>query len=144
MLGNSGDTREVDAAYVSGTGTKALVFGYTVVSTDEDNNGIYLRDEQDYDSPDGPVRLDSNDEIEFKDTSTDVPLYWQGRGNHSDHKVDGSRTTGNTAPSFTSSPTFDVRRTRRWWARWWRRTPMRTTASRATRSRAGRTRRSSP
>ncbi len=108
VLGNSGDTREVDAAYVSGTGTKALVFGYTVVSTDEDNNGIYLRDEQDYDSPDGPVRLDSNDEIEFKDTSTDVPLYWQGRGNHSDHKVDGSRTTGNTAPSFTSSPTFDV------------------------------------
>ena len=108
VLGNSGDTREVDAAYVSGTGAKALVFGYTVVSTDEDNNGIYLRDEQDYDDPDGPVRLDSNDEIEFKDTSTDVPLYWQGRGNHSDHKVDGSRTTGNTAPSFTSSPTFDV------------------------------------
>ena len=108
VLGNSGDTREVDAAYVSGTGAKALVFGYTVVSTDEDNNGIYLRDEQDYDDPDGPVRLDSNDEIEFKDTSTDVPLYWQGRGNHSDHKVDGSRTTGNNPPSFTSSPTFDV------------------------------------
>ena len=108
VLGNSGDTREVDAAYVSGTGAKALVFGYTVVSTDDDDNGIYLRDEQDYDDPDGPVRLDSNDEIEFKDTSTDVPLYWQGRGNHSDHKVDGSRTTGNTAPSFTSSPTFDV------------------------------------
>ena len=81
VLGNSGDTREVDAAYVSGTGAKALVFGYTVVSTDEDDNGIYLRDEQDYDDPDGPVRLDSNDEIEFKVTSQagQVPLYWQGR-----------------------------------------------------------------
>ena len=31
-LGNSGDTREVDAAYESRTGTAELVFGYTVVS----------------------------------------------------------------------------------------------------------------
>ena len=104
VLGNSSDVREVDAAYdESGTGSTALVFGYTVVSTDEDNNGIYLRDEQDYDSPDGPVRLDSNDEIEFKDTSTDVPLYWAGRGNHPSHKVDGSQTPSNNPPSFTSS-----------------------------------------
>ena len=103
VLGNSGDVREVDAAYEMGGGSTALVFGYTVVSTDEDNNGIYLRDEQDYDSPDGPVRLDSNDEIEFKDTSTDVPLYWQGRGNHPNHKVDGSRTTGNNAPVFADA-----------------------------------------
>ena len=108
VLGNSGQVREVDAAYVTGGGGTALVFGYTVVSTDVDNNGIYLRDEQDYDSPDGPVRLDSNDEIEFKDTSTDVPLYWAGRGNHPSHKVDGSRTTGNAAPSFTSSAAFDA------------------------------------
>ena len=108
VLGNSGDVREVDAAYESGGGGTALVFGYTVVSTDEDNNGIYLRDEQDYDDPDGPVRLDSNDEIEFKDTSIDVPLYWAGRGNHPNHKVDGSRTTGNNPPSFTSSPAFDA------------------------------------
>ena len=101
VLGNSGDVREVDAAYEMGGGSTALVFGYTVVSTDEDNNGIDLRDEQDYDSPDGPVRLDSNDEIEFKDTSTDVPLYWQGRGNHPNHKVDGSRTTGNAEMTTT-------------------------------------------
>ena len=108
VLGNSNDTREVDAAYDTGTGTKKLVFGYTVVSTDEDDNGIFLRDEDDYDDPDGPVRLDSDDEIEFKDTSTDVPLYWQGRGNHPDHKVDGSRTTGNNPPSFTTSATLSI------------------------------------
>ena len=99
-----------DADYESGSGTKALVFAYTVVSTDEDTNGIFLWDESDFDNPDGPVRLYSNDEITFKGTNTDVPLYWQGRGGESGHKVDGSRTTttGSNPPSFTSSPTFDA------------------------------------
>ena len=96
------------AAYETGGGSTALVFHYPVVSGDTDANGIFLWDEADFDNPDGPVRLDSNDEIEFKDTSTDVPLYWAGRGTQSGHKVDGSRTTDNTAPSFTSSPTFDA------------------------------------
>ena len=79
-LGNQGDVRDVDAAHESGSGTTALVFAYTVVSTDEDSNGIFLRDEDDFDDPDGPVRLDSDDTIQFTGTSTDVPLYWQGRG----------------------------------------------------------------
>ena len=107
-LGNQGQVRDVDAAHEGGTGSTALVFAYTVVSTDEDNNGIFLRDEDDFNNPDGPVRLDSDDTIRFAGTSTDVPLYWQGRGTQSGHKVDGSRTTGNTAPSFTSSATFDA------------------------------------
>ena len=101
-LGNQGDVRDVDAAHESGTGTTALVFAYTVVSTDEDNNGIFLRDENDFNNPDGPVRLDSDDTIQFTGTSTDVPLYWQGRGTQSGHKVDGSRTSGNNAPVFQS------------------------------------------
>ena len=96
------------AGDVSGSGTTELVFGYTVVSGDDDDNGLFLRDESDYNNPDGPVRLDSNDEIEFKDTSTDVPLYWQGRGTQSGHKVDGSRTTDNVAPSFTTSATLSI------------------------------------
>ena len=103
---DGGESRS--AAHETGGGTTALVFGYTVVSGDTDANGIFLWDEQDFDNPDGPVRLDSDDEIEFKDTSTDVPLYWSGRGTQSGHKVDGSRTTGNTAPYFTSSATFDA------------------------------------
>ena len=107
-LGNQGQVRDVDAAHEGGGGSTALVFAYTVVSTDEDNNGIFLRDEQDFNTPDGPVRLDSDDTIRFAGTSTDVPLYWQGRGTQSGHKVDGSRTTGNNAPSFTSSATFDA------------------------------------
>ena len=96
------------AGYVSGGGSTALVFHYLVVSGDDDNNGLFIRDESDYNNPDGPVRLDSNDEIEFKDTSTDVPLYWSGRGTQAGHKVDGSRTTGNVAPNFTSSAAFDA------------------------------------
>ncbi len=96
------------AGDVSGSGTTELVFGYTVVSGDDDDNGLYIRDESDYNNPDGPVRLDSNDAIEFKDTSTDVPLYWQGRGTQSGHKVDGSRTTGNNPPSFTTSATLSI------------------------------------
>ena len=109
-LNNSGATaNNVDAGLESGTGSKALVFAYTVVSGDADNNGIFLYDGTELDDPDGPVRLDSDDEIEFKDTSTDVPLAWpSGRGTQTGHKVDGSRTTGNNPPSFTSSPAFDA------------------------------------
>ena len=90
------------ASDVSGSGTTTLVFSYTVVSGDDDDNGLFIRDESDYNNPDGPVRLDSNDEIEFKDTSTDVPLYWAGRGTQSGHKVDGSQTTDNVAPVFAN------------------------------------------
>ena len=86
------DSSEVrQAGYVSGSGTKALVFGYTVVSGDSDANGLFLRDEDDYNNPDGPVRLDTGDTIRFDGTSTDVPLYWSGRGTQAGHKVDGSR-----------------------------------------------------
>ena len=101
-------SEERQAGYVSGSGSTELVFHYLVVSGDDDDNGLFIRDESDYNNPDGPIRLDSDDEIEFKDTSTDVPLYWSGRGTQSGHKVDGSRTTGNTAPSFTSSAAFDA------------------------------------
>ena len=96
------------AGYVSGSGSTGLVFHYLVVSGDDDDNGLFIRDESDYNNPDGPVRLDSNDEIEFKDTSTDVPLYWAGRGTQSGHKVDGSRTTGNNPPVFTTSAALSI------------------------------------
>ena len=96
------------AGDVSGDGTTELVFSYTVVSGDDDDNGLFLRDESDYNNPDGPVRLDSDDEIEFHGTSTDAPLYWAGRGTKSGHKVDGSRTTGNVARPSPRSATFDA------------------------------------
>ena len=103
-IGDSkGNSRQVDAAYRSGSGTTALVFGYTVVSTDEDDDGIFLLDGTNVDNPDGPVRPDSDDSLTFTGTSTDAPLAWpSGRGTQSGHKVDGSRTTGNNAPEFSS------------------------------------------
>ena len=88
------------APYETGNGTTKLVFGYTVVSGDTDTNGIFLWDEQDLDNPDGPVRLGSGDTIRFAGTTTDVPLYWEGRGTRSGHKVDGSQTGVNSAPVF--------------------------------------------
>ena len=96
---------DVDAALDSGTattGTDALVFAYTVLSSDEDDNGIYLRDEDDFNNPDGPVRLDSDDTIRLAGTSTDVPLYWEGRGRQDDHKVDGSLRASNSPPVFAA------------------------------------------
>ena len=88
------------APYETGSGTTKLVFGYTVVSADDDDNGIFLWDEQDLDNPDGPVRLDSGDTIRFAGTTTDAPLYWEGRGTRGGHKVDGSRAGVNRAPVF--------------------------------------------
>ena len=96
-LGNSGAAVAKDAAYESGSGSTALVFGYTVQAGDMDSNGIYLYDGTDLDNPDGPVRLDSDDSIQFTGTSTDVPLEWpSGRAGQSGHKVDGSQTPAAT------------------------------------------------
>ena len=106
-LGNSGDTREVDAAYESRTG-RELVFGYTVVSDDEDGNGIFLSGGSNLSGRDSPLELDSDDSITFTGTSTDVPLAWPtGSGTQSGHKVDGSRSIRSVAvtskPLLTSS-----------------------------------------
>ena len=92
-LGNSGAAREVDAAYESGSGTAALVFGYAVVSTDMDGNGISLVGGSDLAGRDSPVDLDTDDSIRFTGTGTDVPLAWPtGSGTQSRHKVNGSRS----------------------------------------------------
>ena len=91
---------DVDAALESGAGSTALVFAHTVAPSDADDNGIFLRDEDDFNSPNGPVRLDADDTIRFAGTSTDVPLYWEGRGTQSGHKVDGSRRADNSPPTF--------------------------------------------
>ena len=92
-LGNSGSARDVDAAYASGSGMTALVFSYTVVSSDVDGNGIFLYDGTELDNPDGPVRLDTDDSIVAVAGGGDADLAWpSGRGTQSGHKVDGSQT----------------------------------------------------
>ena len=81
-LGNSGAAVAKDAAYDSGTGSTALVFGYTVQAGDMDDNGIYLYDGTDLDNPDGPVRIDSNDSIQFKGTQRRRPARLAQRQRH--------------------------------------------------------------
>ena len=103
------DSGEDRAPYKSGGGTTALVFGYTVLAADEDDDGIFLFDGSDFNNRDGPVTLDSDDEIvAVADNNVDADLAHTGRGTQSDHKVDGSRASDNNAPSFTSSPAFDA------------------------------------
>ena len=105
-LANSGGSNYVNAAYESGTGTAELVFGYTVLPTDMDDNGIYqLGGEMDFSTVKGPVGLDSDDAIRFTVTSADAPLAYPVRAQRSGHKVDGSQTAGASSDATLSGLT---------------------------------------
>ncbi len=105
-LGSPGDIRNVNAEYESGTGTAELVFGYTVLSSDVDSNGIYqLGGEMDFDTVKGPVGLDADDSITFTATSADAPLAYPVRTQRSGHKVDGSQTAGVSSDATLSGLT---------------------------------------
>ena len=102
-LGNLGIGRPVDAAYESGAGSAALVFGYTVVSSDEDDDGIWIGHQ-------GQTLVGTHQTgtITIVATSEAAGIEHDSLGVLSGHKVDGSRTTGNNAPSFTSSASLSV------------------------------------
>ena len=98
-LGNSGSTVDKDAAYESGSGTTALVFAYTVLATDQDDNGIFIE-------ADG-IELDSGEHIRIPGTTVDADLDHEREHTQSGHKVDGSLTPGAptvTEVSVTSTP----------------------------------------
>ena len=95
------------APLLRGSDTATLVFGYTVLSSDEDTNGIWIGDET--------RTLDGNRNgvpqagtITSVATGAAADLDHTDLGTLSDHKVDGSRTTANVAPSFSSSATISV------------------------------------
>ena len=95
------------APLLRGSGTATLVFGYTVVSGDDDDNGIWIGDQ------DRTLVGNRNGEaqsgtITSVATSAAADLTHDELGTDSDHKVDGSRTTSNVAPSFSSSATISV------------------------------------
>ena len=80
-----------DAAYVSGSGTAELVFGYTVQSTDSDDNGIKFKR--------NPIHLDPDDSIRDCDDNNADNDY-AVTGTQGDHQVDGTvGTTEAAAPS---------------------------------------------
>ena len=96
-LGNRGVARKVDAAYESGSGTAALVFGYVVQEGDEDNNGIFLVDGAALGRA-GPVALDAGEAITAPGGGVDADLSSSARGIQRDHKVDGSRAPEGPTP----------------------------------------------
>ena len=104
VLSVSGPKR---APLLRGSGTKKLVFGYTVVASDDDDSGIWIG-EQDRTLVGNREGYPQNGEITSAVTDRAADLDHDSPGVLSGHKVDGSRTTGNVAPSFSSSATFDA------------------------------------
>ena len=104
VLSVSGPKR---APLLRGSGTKKLVFGYTVVASDDDDSGIWIGDQDR--TLVGNRQGDPQDgEITSAVTDRAADLDHDSPGVLSGHKVDGSRTTGNVAPSFTSDATISV------------------------------------
>ena len=95
------------APLLRGSDTATLVFGYTVVASDEDTNGIWIGNEtRTLDGNRGGEP--QNGTITSVATGAAANLDHSELGTDSDHKVDGSRTTENVAPSFSSSATISV------------------------------------
>ena len=99
-LENSGSpTVNKDAAYQRGSGTTALVFAYTVVAADMDDDGIWVGDQS------RTLMLDTGEYIRAVDDQILATLTHAQLGQQSGHKVDGSLMSTNRAPVIsTTSP----------------------------------------
>ena len=84
------------AEYSSGSGGTALVFTYTVQSSDTDDDGIWL--------PDNFLRLRSGTITAAVDDTVDATLTYAEPGLQTGHKVDGS-LTDNADPTFDDDST---------------------------------------
>ena len=97
-LGNSGSPSvDKDATYQSGSGSTALVFAYTVVAADVDDNGIWVGDQS------RTLMLDTGEYIRAVDDQTSATLTHAALSTQSDHKVDGSLMPTNNAPEITTT-----------------------------------------
>ena len=92
------------AEYSSGSGGTALVFTYTVLSGDRDDNGIWL--------PANFLELQSGTILAAADNTVDATLTYAQPGLQTEHKVNGSLTTTDATLSalalsgVTLAPTF--------------------------------------
>ena len=82
------------AALSSGSGTTALVFGYTVVVGDVDDNGIWIGDQ------DRTIKLETGDTIQGTVSGLDAVLTHLELGEKTGHKVNGA--SSNTAPTVAT------------------------------------------
>ncbi len=105
------------AAFISGSGTDALVFGYTVQASDIDVNGINVEADA--------IKLDSGEHIRDAGNTLDAVLTHSELGTLSGHQVNGSRIPRSTDATLsalslgtgvTLSPTFasDITTYRAW------------------------------
>ena len=100
VLSVSGGKR---AALLRGSGTKTLVFGYTVQAGDEDTDGIFVGDADDTLVGDRDGNPQSGT-ITLVPTGEEVDLTHDEVGSLSGHKVDGSLTpSANDAPVITTT-----------------------------------------
>ena len=100
VLSVSGGKR---AALLRGSGTKTLVFGYTVQAGDEDTDGIFVGDADDTLVGDRDGNPQSGT-ITLVPTGEEVDLTHDEVGSLSAHKVDGSLTpSANDAPVITTT-----------------------------------------
>ena len=83
------------AALSSGTGTTALVFGYTVVVGDVDDDGIWIGDQS------RTIKLETGDTIQGTVGGLDAVLTHEEKGALSGHKVNGA--AANTAPTAANN-----------------------------------------
>ena len=79
------------AGYESGSGTEKLLFAYTVLADDSDDNGIWIGNHNHATNP--TFRLDGNDRI-GNAGGDDAELAHDELGTQSGHKVDGSQKGG--------------------------------------------------
>ena len=87
-LGNSGQATPRRLNDVRGTGTTELVFEYTVVQDDKDNDGIWLEE--------NPLKLNGAN-IRDRDDN-DVRVDYRALLRQENHKVNGSLPSGNNPP----------------------------------------------
>ena len=106
-LGNAGDTRRVNAGYDAAASTDTeLVFAYTVVATDEDDNGIFILDDATVRgmSGSGSIVLGMGGSIVGKTSAVPASVAHSVRAAQSGHKVDGSPNSPATgAPTITGT-----------------------------------------
>ena len=88
------------APLLRGSGTATLVFGYTVAPGDEDDNGIWIGD-QDQTLVGSRNGESQNGTITSAAIATAVDLTHDELGTQSDHKVDGTRSIVSVAVSST-------------------------------------------
>ena len=102
-----GGSDDRSARLLSGSGSETLVFGYTVVSSDEDDNGIWIGD-QDRTLVGNRRISPQTGTITSEATSTEADLTHAQLGTQSGHKVDGSLNEPSapaiTAVAVTSTP----------------------------------------